>query len=56
METPRQFGKTIQQYQYVAIPEYHHTFTVMMRHVYQQANVRTGFFKVTPAGLQRIKN
>ncbi len=56
METPRQFGKTIQQYQYVAIPEYHHTFTVMMRHVYHQANVRTGFFKVTPTGLQRIKN
>lgn len=56
METPRQFGKTIRQYQYVAIPEYHHTFTVMMRHVYHQANVRTGFFKVTPTGLQRIKN
>lgn len=55
METPRQFGKTIQQYQYVAIPEYHYTFTVMMSHFYHQSNIRTGFFKVTPTGLQCVQ-
>lgn len=54
-ESPRQFRRQIQRYQYVAIPEYHHTFTVMMRHAYRQKSVRIGFFKVTKHGLQRIK-
>ena len=55
METPNQFNQTVQHYQYVAIPEYHHTFTVMLSHVYHQKNIRTGFFKVSSTGLQRIK-
>lgn len=53
-ESPSQFRQQIQRYQYVAIPEYHHTFTVMMQHAYQQKDVRVGFFKVTKQGLQRL--
>ncbi|GEO67484.1 ABC transporter permease [Levilactobacillus spicheri] len=54
MESPSAFKQNIQRYQYVAVPEYHHTFTVMMRHAYHQ-NVRTGLFKVTVTGLQRVR-
>ena len=54
METPQQFRQGLQHYRYVAIPEYHHTFTVMMQHAYHQKGVRTGFFKVTKTGLQRL--
>jgi len=53
-ESPAQFRQTLQHYRYVAIPEYHHTFTVMMQHSYHQKGVRTGFFKVTKHGLQRL--
>ena len=52
MESPQAFKQNVQHYQYVAIPEYHHTFTVMMRHAYHQT-VKTGFFKVTKTGLVR---
>ena len=54
MESPSAFKQNLQRYQYVAVPEYHHTFTVMMRHAYHQ-NVRTGLFKVTAMGLQRVR-
>ncbi|SMS15381.1 ABC transporter permease [Levilactobacillus zymae] len=54
MESPAQFKQNVQRYQYIAIPEYHHTFTVMLRKTYHQ-NVRTGLFKVTPAGLERVR-
>ncbi|HJE45588.1 ABC transporter permease [Levilactobacillus namurensis] len=50
MESPAQFKQNVQRYQYIAIPEYHHTFTVMMRKTYHQ-EIRTGWFKVTPTGL-----
>ncbi|WP_125767655.1 glycosyltransferase family 39 protein [Lapidilactobacillus wuchangensis] len=53
MESPAQFQNNVQRYQYVAIPEYHHTFTVMTRKVYRQ-HIKIGLFKVTPQGLQRI--
>lgn len=52
MESPAQFQQNVQRYQYVAIPEYHHTFTVMVEKVYHQ-RVRTGLFKVTRGGLVR---
>lgn len=54
MESPTAFDQNVQKYQYVAIPEYHHTFTVMTRKIYHQS-VRTGFFKVTASGLTPIK-
>ena len=50
MESPAQFKQNVQHYQYIAIPEYHHTFTVMMCKTYYQ-EIRTGWFKVTPTGL-----
>lgn len=55
MESPAQFRQNLQRYQYVSIPEYHHTFTVMMRHAYHQSGIRTGLFRVTKTGLVRVK-
>lgn len=54
MESPAQFRKQIQRYQYVAIPEYHHTFTVMMQHAYHQKGIRTGMYRVVSGGLKRV--
>lgn len=53
MESPEQFKQNVQCYQYVVIPEYHHTFTVMTRKVYYQ-RVKTGLFRVTAAGLTQV--
>lgn len=53
MMSKASFKQTIQTYQYVALPEWHRTFTVMLNKTYHQ-NYRTGFFKVTPNGLVRI--
>ncbi|CAJ2236206.1 ABC transporter permease [Companilactobacillus paralimentarius] len=53
MMTPKQFKQAIEQYQYVAIPESHQTFTVLTKKVFHQ-HVVTGLFKVTKNGLVRI--
>lgn len=47
------FKATLNQYQYVVIPEWHRTFTVMVDKTYHQS-LRTGLFRVTPQGLQRV--
>lgn len=53
MMTPEAFKQAVEQYDYVAIPETHRTFTVLTQKVYHQ-HVITGFFKVTNHGLKRI--
>jgi hypothetical protein len=47
------FKKTIAQYQYIAIPEWHRTFTKMVTKVYGQ-KVKTGLYKVTAKGLVKV--
>ncbi|WP_125766374.1 glycosyltransferase family 39 protein [Lapidilactobacillus wuchangensis] len=53
MMSPARFKQTLQTYQYVALPEWHRTFTVMLDKTYHQ-QYRTGFFKVTPTGLVKV--
>ncbi|WP_338216636.1 ABC transporter permease [Companilactobacillus muriivasis] len=53
MMTPEAFKKAVENYDYVAIPETHRTFTVLTQKVYHQ-HVVTGFFKITNHGLKRI--
>lgn len=53
MMTPKAFRKTVEQYQYVAIPETHRTFTVLTKKVFHQ-HVVTGLFKVTKNRLIRM--
>lgn len=53
MMTPEQFKQTVENYQYVAIPESHRTFTVLTQKVFHQ-HVITGLFKVTKNGLIRM--
>ena len=53
MMTPKAFKAAVEQFDYVAIPETHRTFTVLTEKVYHQ-HVVTGFFKVTDHGLKRI--
>lgn len=53
MMTPKIFKRTVEQYQYVAIPESHRTFTVLTKKVFHQ-HVVTGLFKVTKHGLIRM--
>lgn len=53
MMTPKVFRQTVEQYEYVAIPETHRTFTVLTQKVFHQ-HVVTGLFKVTPDGLKRL--
>lgn len=53
MMTPKVFKRTVEQYQYVAIPESHRTFTVLTKKVFHQ-HVVTGLFKVTKHGLIRM--
>ena len=53
MMTPEVFKKTVESYQYVAIPETHRTFTVLTQKVFHQ-HVVTGLFKVTKNGLVRM--
>lgn len=54
MMSKRAFKKTLNQYQYVAIPEWHRTFTVMTEKVYHQ-HIKTGLFKVSKNHLQRVE-
>lgn len=49
----KQFHATLNQYQYVAIPEWHRTFTVMVRKVYHQ-HFKTGLYRVTPDKLVKV--
>lgn len=51
----QQFKTTLNAYQYVVIPEWHRTFTVMTEKVYHQ-HLKTGIFKVTKNKLIRVKN
>ncbi|WP_025023987.1 hypothetical protein [Companilactobacillus nodensis] len=51
----QQFKTTVNGYQYVVIPEWHRTFTVMTQKVYHQ-HLKVGIFKVTPNKLIRVKN
>ncbi|GEO47730.1 hypothetical protein [Companilactobacillus kimchii] len=53
MMTPQQFKQAVEQYQYVAIPESHQTFTTLTKKTFHQ-HVVTGLFKVTKNGLIRI--
>lgn len=53
MMTPKAFKQTVEQYQYIAIPETHQTFTTLTQKVYHQ-HVVTGLFKVTKNGLIRM--
>jgi len=52
MVTPAVFRRTVQAYDYVVIPEFHRTFTVLTQKVYHQ-RVVTGLYRVTPSGLVR---
>lgn len=53
MMDEKTFKKTIEDYQYVVIPEWHRTFTTMVRKVYHQ-NLKTGLYIVTPNKLVRV--
>lgn len=53
MMSPKAFKLALEKYQYVAIPEWHRTFTVMAQKVYHQ-HLKTGLFKVTPNRLVRV--
>ncbi|BDZ29834.1 ABC transporter permease [Lactiplantibacillus sp. WILCCON 0030] len=53
MMTPKVFKQTIENYQYVAIPETHRTFTVLTKKTFHQ-HVVTGLFKVTKNKLIRM--
>lgn len=48
------FKRTVAKYDYVAIPEFHSTFSAMTRQVYHQ-RLRTGLFQVTDQQLIRIR-
>ena len=52
MVSPAAFHQILQQYDYVVIPEFHRTFTVLTRKVYHQ-RVMTGLYRVTPKQLIR---
>ncbi|WP_087742636.1 ABC transporter permease [Levilactobacillus zymae] len=52
MVTPAVFKQTVQAYDYVVIPEFHRTFTVLTQKVYHQ-HVITGLYRVTPQRLIR---
>ena len=54
MMDPATFKKTVAAYQYVALPEWHRTFTVMLQKTYHQ-DYRTGLFRVTPEGLVKVR-
>ncbi|WP_230678609.1 ABC transporter permease [Lacticaseibacillus zhaodongensis] len=49
----KQFKQAVLAYQYVAIPEWHRTFSAMVKEVWGQS-IKTGTFKVTQNGLQRV--
>lgn len=53
MQTPEAFKQTVENYQYIAIPESHQTFTTLTQKVFHQ-HVVTGLFKVTKNGLVRM--
>jgi hypothetical protein len=48
------FKKKLSEYKYVALPEWHRTFTAMLEETYHQ-NYKTGMYKVTKDGLKPIK-
>ncbi|WP_243680559.1 hypothetical protein [Lacticaseibacillus manihotivorans] len=50
-----QFKKAVLAFDYVAIPEWHRTFSAMVKQVWGQS-IKTGVFKVTKAGLVRVKS
>nr|WP_304054167.1 ABC transporter permease [Levilactobacillus namurensis] len=52
MVSPAAFRQIVQQYDYVVIPEFHRTFTVLTQKVYHQ-RVITGLYRVTPQRLLR---
>lgn len=52
MMSNSEFKKTLNKYDYVVIPEWHSTFSVMVKKVYHQ-NIRTGMYKVTADRLIR---
>lgn len=54
MMSPTDFKKLVQSYQYIALPEWHRTFTVMLQKTYHQ-DYRTGLFRVTPEGLVKVR-
>lgn len=54
MMSPATFKKTIASYQYVVLPEWHRTFTVMLEKTYHQ-NYKTGLYRVSPHGLRRVQ-
>ena len=48
-----QFKQAVLGFKYVAIPEWHRTFSAMVKEVWGQ-HIKTGLFRVTKAGLVRI--
>ncbi len=54
MMDPATFKKTVAAYQYVALPEWHRTFTVMLQKTYHQS-YKTGLYRVTSRGLRRVQ-
>jgi hypothetical protein len=48
-----EFKKSVLAFDYVAIPEWHRTFSAMVKQVWGQS-VKTGVFKVTKTGLVRV--
>ncbi|WP_100665666.1 hypothetical protein [Leuconostoc citreum] len=50
MMSSSDFYRTIQGYDYVVIPEWHRTFTVMVAKVYHQS-IKTGMYKIEKSGL-----
>lgn len=54
MMDPATFKKTVAAYQYVALPEWHRTFTVMLQKTYHQ-RYKTGLYRVTSRGLRRVQ-
>lgn len=49
-----QFKQTVRGYKYVAIPEWHRTFSAMVKQVWGQ-HLKTGLFRVTRNGLVRMQ-
>lgn len=53
MMSAADFRQEVAKYQYVVIPEFHSTFSTMVRKIYHQ-QVRTGLYRVTARGLVKI--
>lgn len=55
MMSAKEFKAVTQQYDYIAIPEWHRTFTVMTNKVYHQ-HFKTGLYRVTKHKLVKVNH